>query len=398
MFPAGAKGGGTVPPPPVGQHIDKERNKHEKTIPVKKRFPAFFLALALCLGLAAPAFAANAGTSAETYTWISEDFPYVYHNLECRTRAVDNAYKYGEAQDYSVSLQVVPTSEYFQVGVYNLAEAEEGAIIIGAYSDPDGDGVYDQRLFQAKKDAGGSITGVTVLPLPEDGVYKTTSDVITYAPAIVIPGFEKVGDGDYAFSADRLHELLGDNTLIFFISLNGEEILGSVLLSAGAFDDVPGLRWYSDTVAWASDKGIALGTGDGIFEPGTDCTQSQILTFLWRAERKPQAAKAPVTVEEWYQDAINWAYEKGMIDDSFDGSKPCTRSAAVSYIWQAFDKPTAKASSFTDVDANAAYAKAVDWAVEKGITKGDGSEDTFAPDKVCTRGQIATFLYRAYHN
>ena len=87
-----------------------------------------------------------------------------------------------------------------------------------------------------------------------------------------------------------------------------------------------------------------------------------------------------------------------MIDNSFDGNKPCTRSTAVSYIWQAFNKPIAKASSFTDVPANAAYAKAVNWAVEKGITKGDGSESTFAPDKVCTRGHIVTFLYRAYNN
>lgn len=363
---------------------------------MKKRFPALFLALALCLGLALPAFAADAGTSAEAYTWISEDFPYVYHNLECKTRSVDNG-KFGEAQDYSVSLQAVPTSEYFEVGVYNLAKDEEGAIVIGAYSDPDGDGVYDQRFFQTKKDAEGTITGVTVLPLPENGAYKTTGDVISYAPAIVIPGFEKVDDGKYAFSADCLHELLGDNTLIFFISLNGEKILGSVLLSAGAFDDVPGLGWYSDTVAWAADKGIAQGTGEGIFEPGSNCTQSQILTFLWRAEGKPQAAKAPITVEEWYQDAINWAYEKGMIDNSFKGGEPCTRATAVHYIWQAKGKPSATASNFTDMKGYEKYAKAVDWANEKKVTTGVGV-GVFDPGSVCNRAQIATFLYRAYNN
>lgn len=364
---------------------------------MKKQFPALFLALALCLGLAVPAFAADAGTSAETYTWISEDFPYVYHNLECQTRAVDNAYKFGEAQDYRVSLQVVPTSEYFQVGVQNLEEGEEGAIIIGAFSDPDGDGVYGQRLFQTEKDPKGSITGVTVLPLPEDGAYKTASDVIRNAPAIVIPGFEKVGDGDYAFSADRLHELFGDNTLILFLSPNGKKVLGSVLLSAGAFDDVPGLGWYSEPVAWAAEKGITVGNGDGNFIPGDACTQSQILTFLWRAEGKPEAAKAPVTVEEWYQDAINWAYEKGMIDDSFKGGEPCTRATAVNYMWQAKGKPAAAASSFKDMEGYEAYAKAVDWAAEKEVAKGSGG-NMFEPGKTCNRAEIATFLYRAYNN
>lgn len=159
------------------------------------------------------------------------------------------------------------------------------------------------------------------------------------------------------------------------------------------FTDVPAGEWYADPVAWAVDKGITNGTSSTKFSPTQDCTQAQILTFLYRAARGEGKAAS-----EDMDKAISWAREKGMIDNSFDGNKPCTRSTAVSYIWQAFSKPTAKASSFTDVPANAAYAKAVDWAVEKGITKGDGSETTFAPDKVCTRGHIVTFLYRAYNN
>ena len=69
------------------------------------------------------------------------------------------------------------------------------------------------------------------------------------------------------------------------------------------------------------------------------------------------------------------------------------------YIWQARDFPeAAEAASFSDVDGDAPYAGAVSWAVEKGVTKGSGSGgNTFAPDRVCTRGEIAAFLYRAYH-
>ena len=86
-----------------------------------------------------------------------------------------------------------------------------------------------------------------------------------------------------------------------------------------------------------------------------------------------------------------------MIDNTFDGNLPCTRSAAVSYIWQAFGKPSAKASSFIDVPTNAAYASAVSWAIEKKVTNGTNSAGTtFSPDEICTRGQIVTFLYRAY--
>lgn len=163
--------------------------------------------------------------------------------------------------------------------------------------------------------------------------------------------------------------------------------------AAPVFTDVPTGEWYAAPVAWAVEKNITNGTEPTKFSPNQNCTQAQILTFLYRAARGEGAATA-----KDMDKAISWARDKGMIDNSFNGSTPCTRATAVSYIWQAFNKLTAKASSFTDVPANAAYAKAVDWAVEKGITKGDGSETTFAPDKVCTRGHIVTFLYRAYNN
>ena len=54
-----------------------------------------------------------------------------------------------------------------------------------------------------------------------------------------------------------------------------------------------------------------------------------------------------------------------------------------------------EAASFTDVAADADYAAAVNWAVDRGVTNGTGDGTTFSPDSVCTRGQIVTFLYRA---
>lgn len=56
--------------------------------------------------------------------------------------------------------------------------------------------------------------------------------------------------------------------------------------------------------------------------------------------------------------------------------------------------PAAAAGGFTDVDANAYYAQAVDWAVDQKITSGT-SPTTFSPDQTCTRAQIITFLWRA---
>ena len=166
--------------------------------------------------------------------------------------------------------------------------------------------------------------------------------------------------------------------------------------SVPAFTDVP--SWCAKEAQWAVEQGITNGAGGATtFAPTLECTHDQILTFLWRAEGKPAAAKAPVTAASYYQDAIDWAYEKGFIDNSFQPSAPCTRAQAVWYIWKALGEPNAsKAAAFTDVDAGADYAAAVSWAVEKGVTKGYGGEDTFAPDRVCGRGEIVCFLHRAY--
>ena len=92
--------------------------------------------------------------------------------------------------------------------------------------------------------------------------------------------------------------------------------------------------------------------------------------------------------------AVNWARDMGVIDGSFDENTPCTRATAVTYIWKAFGQPSMGSNSFTDVPADS--ASAVSWAVAKGVTNGT-STITFSPDKVCDRGEIVTFLYRAYH-
>lgn len=161
---------------------------------------------------------------------------------------------------------------------------------------------------------------------------------------------------------------------------------------APAFTDVP--DWCAGAANWAAKQNIAQGYGDEVFGPDDLCSEVQILTFLWRAAGKPQAAASPFTVEEYYQGAVDWACEKGLIDTSFRPGADCTRAGAVTYIWQAFGSPDAAKSAFTDVPAGANYV-AVSWAVETGITNGFPG-NVFNPGDTCTRGQIVTFLHRAY--
>ena len=108
---------------------------------------------------------------------------------------------------------------------------------------------------------------------------------------------------------------------------------------------------------------------------------------------------ADVPANAYFADAVKWAVDKGITnglsDTMFGPYESCTRAQIVTFLWRAAGSPEPKtASSFTDVPVSAYYAKAVAWAVENGITNGM-TETTFAPDATCTRGQSVTFLHRA---
>lgn len=137
-----------------------------------------------------------------------------------------------------------------------------------------------------------------------------------------------------------------------------------------------------------------------MFSPNKICTTGEILTFLWKAQNFPEPTISnpfsDVTESQYYYKAALWAYEKGLVSGStFRASVPSSRSMVVTYLWKLAGEPTTRASSFADIPSSADYAQAVSWAVDKGITS--GTEKTiYSPDSTCTRGQIVTFLYRAF--
>ncbi len=166
-----------------------------------------------------------------------------------------------------------------------------------------------------------------------------------------------------------------------------------------SFADVAADAYYANAVGWAVEKNITTGTTATTFSPDDTCTRAQIITFMWRAVGSPKAETenpfSDVSTNDYYYDAAIWADEMGMVaDDKFLGDTPCTRAATVTYLWIIADSPEmADTSSFTDVPENADYAEAVAWAVENGVTSGVSATE-FAPQTICSRGQIVTFLNR----
>lgn len=166
------------------------------------------------------------------------------------------------------------------------------------------------------------------------------------------------------------------------------------------FTDVAANSAFAPAISWAVENGVTTGKTPTTFAPNENCTNGQILTFLWRANGSPEPTiDNPFTdsIPASFQKAAVWAHEKGLVSGGVFGSDtPCTRSMVVTYLWQLAGKPTVSGSaSFPDVASGAEYAQAVMWAVENSITTGK-TDGTFAPGEVCTRGQIVTFLYRDF--
>lgn len=169
------------------------------------------------------------------------------------------------------------------------------------------------------------------------------------------------------------------------------------------FDDVPVDSYYYEAVKWAVKNGITTGVSERLIGPKQPCTRAQVVTFLWRAAGSPEpAGKAGFTDvpdDAYYAKAVAWAVEKGIATGigggQFAPKQACTRGQIAAFLWRAAGSPAPKGTgSFADVSADAYYAKAIAWAVENGITTGIG-DGLFAPKDACTRAQIVTFLHRS---
>ena len=140
--------------------------------------------------------------------------------------------------------------------------------------------------------------------------------------------------------------------------------------------------------------------GDGVYTFVMPASKVDV-TARFAQVQKPEE-KDPygdVSKDSYYYDAVKWAAETGVTTGVGDGlfapEWVCTRGQIVTFLWRASGSPAPKETElpFTDVAADAYYAQAVLWAVENGITNGT-SETTFSPDQTCTRAHAVAFLYR----
>ena len=170
------------------------------------------------------------------------------------------------------------------------------------------------------------------------------------------------------------------------LTINGGATVKIVDNSKGFIDTQD--HWAKDAIDFVSARGLVNGMSATIYAPNNSTTRAQLWTIL---ARQNDADLTGGSI--WYEKAQNWAKEKG-ISDGMNPNGTINRAQMVTMLWRAMGQPApTAAATFTDVSADSYYAQAVAWAIENGITTGVGG-GRFDPNSTCTRGQIATFLYR----
>ena len=172
------------------------------------------------------------------------------------------------------------------------------------------------------------------------------------------------------------------------LTVNGDATV-KVMDNSKNFTDTAG-HWSEKNIDFVSARGLLNGTSANTFSPNAPTTRAQLWTVLAR-----QADADLTGGANWYEKAQAWSTANGVSDGS-DPNAAISRAQVVTMLWRAMGQSAvASGASFADVPADSYYAQAVAWAIENGITAGVGG-GRFDPNSTCTRGQIATFLYRLY--
>lgn len=159
------------------------------------------------------------------------------------------------------------------------------------------------------------------------------------------------------------------------------------------FTDVKAGAYYENGVNWAFNNNVTSGTSATTFGPDDSCTRGQVVTFLWRAAGNPQPSNknnpfTDVKESDYYYTPVLWAVEKGITAGTsateFSPNATCSSAHIITFLYRA-----------DGTGRNGWYEEAKGWAMGAGILK--DTPINVAPDELCPRGAVVTFLERIYN-
>lgn len=175
-----------------------------------------------------------------------------------------------------------------------------------------------------------------------------------------------------------------------------------------SYTDVPTKAWYYAAVEYLTAKGILKGVTNGVFQPNSDMTRLATAVVLYRLAGSPATegtcAFADVTQGPYYETAVAWATEQGLIqgypDGTFRPNVSINRREMVTLLYRyaqllGLDVTASPLpETYTDRDSVRAWAMdAFAWAVDRGLITGTSST-LLSPTLSASRGMMAAIIYR----
>lgn len=172
------------------------------------------------------------------------------------------------------------------------------------------------------------------------------------------------------------------------------------------FWDVETNQWFYHGVNWAYEQKIIIGLTTTEFGPTQTAERGQVITMIHRMLKEPasdgEMAYEDLT-EAYYQEAIRWGTNAGIVngsgDTTFSPANSAERQMLVTMLHRLCGEPesTYDLSAYQDADRVGEYARAaMAWAVENRIIEGYNNEGilTLKPEQACNRAEVATVLER----
>ena len=182
------------------------------------------------------------------------------------------------------------------------------------------------------------------------------------------------------------------------------------------FTDVNKKAWYYPAVRYAYRYDLMIGVSDTSFDPSGSVTRAAVAQMLYNLEGQPEVTEitdkfSDVGQGQWYDTAITWAAENGVVagnpDGTFQPTQSITREAFAMMlynyaVYKKYDVETlANLDKFPDRDQVSGWAyTALAWANGKGLINGtqEGDETYLAPDGATIRAQAASILMNFREN
>ncbi len=179
----------------------------------------------------------------------------------------------------------------------------------------------------------------------------------------------------------------------------------------GGFSDVGEGGTHTPAIEALSAMGVFSGTGcgDGLFCPRDPVERSVMAVWLIRVLGREVDATgtsrfADVDADLWWSPYAEELADReittgcGTEPLRYCPEKTVNRGQMATFLVRAFDLEPAAAAGFIDVAEGGTHSASIDALYAAGITTGCGTDPLrYCPLKAVNRGQMATFLHRALH-